>query len=119
MRCLSGVLLPPWNIRSVPPLRLAGFTKQLMSVALQVPEKSCQAVLGMLHDVVHTHGRKINALWNTEERKGDGTFKPLAETVEGSNPFTTTIWEGELLRKHYCPKVREELKAMEKELKGI
>jgi nucleolar complex protein 3 len=119
MRCLSGVLLPPWNIRSVPPLRLAAFTKQLMSVALQMPEKSCQAVLGLLHDVVHTHGRKINALWNTEERKGDGTFKPLAETVEASNPFTTTIWEGELLRKHYCPKVREELKAMEKELRSI
>jgi nucleolar complex protein 3 len=119
MRCLSGVLLPPWNIRSVPPLRLAAFTKQLMSVALQMPEKSCQAVLGLLHDVVHTHGRKINALWNTEERKGDGTFKPLGETVEASNPFTTTIWEGELLRKHYCPKVREELKAMEKELRSI
>ncbi|KAL2134729.1 hypothetical protein VTI74DRAFT_10971 [Chaetomium olivicolor] len=119
MRCLSGVLLPPWNIRSVPPLRLAAFTKQLMSVALQMPEKSCQAVLGMLHDVVHTHGRKVAALWNTEERKGDGTYKPLAETIEGSNPFTTTVWEGELLKKHYCPKVREELKAMEKELKGI
>jgi nucleolar complex protein 3 len=72
-----------------------------------------------VHDVVHTHGRKINALWNTEERKGDGTYKPLAETIEGSNPFTTTIWEGELLRKHYCPKVREGLKAMEKELKSI
>ncbi|KAL2024391.1 hypothetical protein VTK56DRAFT_8202 [Thermocarpiscus australiensis] len=119
LRCLGAVLLPPWNIRSVPPLRLAAFTKQLMSVALQLPEKSCQAVLALLHDVVHTHGRKIGALWNTEERKGDGTFKPLSETVEGSNPFTTTIWEGEILRKHYCPKVREELKAMEKELRSI
>ncbi|AEO57738.1 hypothetical protein MYCTH_2304280 [Thermothelomyces thermophilus ATCC 42464] len=119
MRCLSSVLLPPWNIRSVPPLRLAAFTKQLMTVALQTPEKSCQAVLGMVHDVLHTHGRKVNALWNTEERKGDGTYKPLAETVEGSNPFTATVWEGELLRKHYCPKVREELKAMEKELRNL
>jgi nucleolar complex protein 3 len=119
LRCLSSVLLPPWNIRSVPPLRLAAFTKQLMGVALQMPEKSCQAILGLLHDVVHTHGRKVNALWNTEERKGDGTHKPLSETVEGSNPFTTTVWEGEILRKHYCPKVREELKAMEKEIKGI
>ncbi|KAK0736986.1 nucleolar complex-associated protein-domain-containing protein [Apiosordaria backusii] len=119
MRCLSGVLLPPWNIRSVPPLRLAAFTKQLMSVALQLPEKSCQAMLGLLGEVVHTHGRKVNALWNTEERKMDGTFKPLAESVEGSNPFATTIWEGELLKKHYCPKVREELKNMEKELKNL
>ncbi|CAP68526.1 uncharacterized protein PODANS_7_1700 [Podospora anserina S mat+] len=119
MRCLSGVLLPPWNIRSVPPLRLAAFTKQLMTVALQLPEKSCQAMLGLLGEVVHTHNRKVNALWNTEERKMDGTFKPLAETVEGSNPFATTIWEGELLKKHYCPKVREQLKTMEKELKSL
>ncbi|KAK4639093.1 hypothetical protein QC761_701700 [Podospora bellae-mahoneyi] len=119
MRCLSGVLLPPWNIRSVPPLRLAAFTKQLMTVALQLPEKSCQAMLGLLGEVVHTHNRKVNALWNTEERKMDGTFKPLAETVEGSNPFATTIWEGELLKKHYCPKVREQLKTMEKELKNL
>ncbi|KAK4650173.1 hypothetical protein QC762_701700 [Podospora pseudocomata] len=119
MRCLSGVLLPPWNIRSVPPLRLAAFTKQLMTVALQLPEKSCQAMLGLLAEVVHTHNRKVNALWNTEERKMDGTFKPLAETVEGSNPFATTIWEGELLKKHYCPKVREQLKTMEKELKSL
>ena len=119
MRCLSGVLLPPWNIRSVPPLRLAAFTKQLMSSSLQVPEKSCQAMLGLLQDVIHTHGKKINALWNTEERKGDGTFKPLAETVEASNPFTATVWEGEMLRKHYCPKVREELQSMEKNLRKV
>jgi nucleolar complex protein 3 len=119
LRCLGGVLLPPWNIRSVPPLRLAAFTKQLATAALQLPEKSCQAVLAMLHDVVHTHGRKVGALWNTEERKGDGTYKPLSETVEGSNPFTTTVWEGEILRKHYCPKVREEVKAMEKELRSV
>lgn len=119
MRCLGSVLLPPWNIRSVPPLRLAAYTKQLMTAALQMPEKSCQAILGLLHDVVRTHGRKISALWNTEERKCDGTYRPLSETVEGSNPFTTTVWEGEILRKHYCPKVREELRAMEKELKDI
>ncbi|KAK3313849.1 nucleolar complex-associated protein-domain-containing protein [Apodospora peruviana] len=119
MRCLSGVLLPPWNIRSVPPLRLAAFTKQLMSASLQMPEKSCQAVLGLLQDVLHTHGKKINSLWNTEERKGDGTYKPLSETVEGTNPFTTTIWEGEVLRRHYCPKVKEEVKLMEKALRTM
>ncbi|KAK3333589.1 nucleolar complex-associated protein-domain-containing protein [Cercophora scortea] len=119
MRCLSGILLPQWNIRSVPPLRLAAFTKQLMSASLQMPERSCQAVLGLLQDVLHTHGKKINALWNTEERKGDGTFKPLSQTVEGSNPFTATVWEGEILRKHYCPKVKEELKLMEKSLRSM
>ncbi|KAM7192517.1 Nucleolar complex-associated domain containing protein [Rhypophila sp. PSN 637] len=119
MRCLTGVLLPPWNIRSVPPIRLAAFSKQLMSASVHMPEKSTQAVLGLMQDVLHTHGKKILALWNTEERKGDGVYKPLSETVEGSNPFTSTVWEGELLRKHYCPKVRDEVKGMEKMLKGL
>jgi nucleolar complex protein 3 len=49
------------------------------------------------------------ALWNTEERRGDGVFDPLKGTVEGSNPFASTIWEGELLRLHFSPKVKEAL----------
>lgn len=107
LRSLTAILLPPWNIRSVPPLRLAAFTKQLMTSSLQLPEKSCQGTLALLGDVAHTHGKKVRSLWNTEERKGDGRFNPVADSVEGSNPFATTVWEGELLRKHYSPKVRE------------
>ncbi|KAM3539473.1 hypothetical protein ARSEF1564_007610 [Beauveria bassiana] len=107
LRSLMAILLPPWNIRSVPPLRLAAFTKQLMTTSLQLPEKSCQGTLALLGDVAHTHGRKVRSLWNTEERKGDGRFNPVSDSVEGSNPFATTVWEGELLRKHYSPKVRE------------
>ncbi len=118
IRCLTAVLLPPYNIRSVPPLRLAAFTKQLMSAALHVPEKSCQAILVLLSDVAHTHGKKISALWNTEERRGDGSFNALSDTVEGTNPFATTVWEGELLRKHFCPKVREGIKILHKNLAG-
>ena len=116
IRSLTAVLLPNYNIRSVPPLRLAAFTKQLMSASLHVPEKSSQALLALLHDVANTHSKKINALWNTEERRGDGSFNPMSETVEGSNPFATTVWEGELLRKHFCPKVREGVRALEKNL---
>jgi nucleolar complex protein 3 len=114
IRCLTGILLPPWNIRSTPPLRLAAFAKQLMSTSLHVPEKSAQALLALLADVGNTHGRKIAALWNTEERKGDGVFNALASNEEGSNPFAATVWEGELLRRHYCPKVRNGAKLLEK-----
>ncbi|KAI1752844.1 CBF/Mak21 family-domain-containing protein [Xylaria castorea] len=116
IRCLTAVLLPPWNIRSTPPLRLAAFAKQLMATSLHVPEKSAQALLALLADVGNTHGRKIAALWNTEERKGDGVFNALSQSEEGSNPFATTIWEGEILRRHYCPKVRNAVKIMEKSI---
>ncbi|KAM0274990.1 hypothetical protein ACHAQH_007680 [Verticillium albo-atrum] len=119
LRSLTAVLLPHWNIRSVPPLRLAAFTKQLLAAALQMPEKSIQAVLGLLQDVTHTHGKKISALWRTEERKGDGTFNGLSDSIEGSNPFASTAWEGELLRLHYSPKVRESVKLLEKSVSSI
>ncbi|KUI54346.1 Nucleolar complex-associated protein 3 [Cytospora mali] len=119
VRCLTEVLLPPWNIRSVPPLRLAAFTKQLMTIALQMPERSCQAMLALVNDINYTHGKKIGAIWNTEERKGDGTFNPFSESVEGTNPFATTVWEGELLRRHYCPKVREGQKLLEKSIRSV
>ncbi|KAF4967817.1 hypothetical protein FSARC_4709 [Fusarium sarcochroum] len=114
LRSLTGILLPPWNVRAVPPMRLAAFTKQLMTAALQLPDKSCQAVLVLLSDVAHTHAKKVRSLWDTEERKGDGRYNPVSDSVEGSNPFTATVWEGELLRKHWSPKVREGVKILEK-----
>lgn len=65
------------------------------------------------------HGRKVAALWNTEERKGDGVFDALRGDVEGSNPFASTVWEGELLRCHYVPAVREAVKWMERLVREI
>ncbi|ROT35989.1 nucleolar complex-associated protein [Sodiomyces alkalinus F11] len=119
LRALTSVLLPPWNIRSVPPLRLAAFTKQLMTTSLHMPEKSTQAVLALLQDITHTHGKKVAALWRTDERKGDGVFNGLSDSVEGSNPFATTVWEGEMLRLHYSPKVRETIQVLEKSVSKI
>jgi len=119
LRSLSSTLLPPTALRSVPPTRIAAFTKQLMTAALQLPEKSCVAVLSLLHQVAKIHGRKVRALWYTEERRGDGVFDPLREEYEGSNPFATTIWEGELLRLHYSPKVRDAVKEINKAILGV
>ncbi|PHH80167.1 hypothetical protein CDD82_1937 [Ophiocordyceps australis] len=118
LRSLTSILLPHYNVRQVAPLRLAAFAKQLMTVALQLPEKSCQAVLGLLSDVAYTHGSKVRSLWNTEERKANGTFCPLSETAESSNPFAATVWEGELLRKHFSPKIRESVEILEKTMSG-
>lgn len=114
IRSLTYILLPPWNIRSVPPTRLASFSKQLMSSALHTPEKSTRAILALLSDVADTHGKKVSGLWNTEHRVGNGTFNPLAESFDGANPFAATVWEGEILRKHFSPLVREGVKVLEK-----
>lgn len=103
LTALNYILTP----RSTPPLRVAAFTKQLLTTSLNLPEKSSAAVLALVEKVLKTHGRKLSGLWNTEERKGDGVFDPWRGDVEGSNPFAATVWEGELLRLHFSPRVRD------------
>ncbi|KAH9866679.1 hypothetical protein J1614_008372 [Plenodomus biglobosus] len=114
IRSLSSVLLPASSIRAVPPLRVAAFAKQLMTVSLHLPEKSCTAMLGLLNRITKTHGKKVAPLFNTEERRGDGVFDALKTEIEGSNPFAGTVWEGEILRKHFCPGVREAMGGIER-----
>lgn len=110
LRALTSILTP----RGVPPIRIAAFTKQLYISSLHLPEKSTLATLGLVNNVTKIHGRKVASLWNTEERKGDGVFDPLRADLEGSNPFACTIWEGELLKLHYAPGVRDGVKNVER-----
>jgi nucleolar complex protein 3 len=118
LRSLSAALLPRHAPRSVPPQRLAAFAKQLLTTSLQVPDKSATAVLGLLCRATKLHGARMSALFHTEERRGDGVFDPMRGDAEGSNPFAATVWEGELLRLHYSPKVREALVTMYKNVRA-
>lgn len=117
LRSLTAVLLPP-NSRSTPPLRLAAFSKQLMTTSLHLPEKSATATLGLLNQVSKAHKQRIGSLWRTEERRGDGVFDGTAGEVEAANPFAGTVWEGELLRVHYAAGVREGVRNLEAAVMG-
>jgi nucleolar complex protein 3 len=117
IRSLSSVLLPAASLRAVPPLRVAAFAKQLMTISLHLPEKSCTAMLGLLNRITRSHGKKVAPLWNTEERRGDGVFDALKGEVEGSNAFAGTVWEGELLKKHFAPSVREAIQGVDRNVR--
>ncbi|KAI1005614.1 hypothetical protein K3495_g2605 [Podosphaera aphanis] len=119
LRSISCILTPKVAARAVPSLRIAAFTKQLLTSSLQLPENSCIALISFMGKVTKLHGKKIASLWNTEERRGDGTFDALCSEIEGSNAFAATIWEGELLRKHFSPAIRDGVKSMEKTVLGL
>ena len=115
LRALTSILTP----RPAPPVRLGAFTKQLFTSTLQLPEKSTLAMVSLLSNVTKIHGRKVAALWNTEERKGDGVFDAMRADLESSNPFASTIWDGELLKLHYAPAVREGIRGIERIIKEV
>lgn len=113
LRCLQSILISRAH-GVIPPIRLATFSKRLMTTSLQLPEKSALATLSLMNQVSKHHGRRISSLWHTEERKGDGVFNAYANDVESTNVFAGSVWEGELLRMHYCPQVREAALDIEK-----
>ena len=115
LRALTSILTP----RPTPPIRIGAFTKQLYISTLQLPEKSTLAMVSLLSNVTKVHGRKVAALWNTEERKGDGVFDAMRADLESSNPFASTIWDGELLKLHYAPAVREGVRGIERIIKEV
>lgn len=114
LRALTSILSP----RTTPPIRLAAFTKQLSTCALHLPEKPATALLALLARISRTHGRRVGRLWDTEARKSDGGFDYLGKDPEGCNPLASTVWEGELLRVHFSPRVREGYGAVEGVIKG-
>ncbi|POS83445.1 hypothetical protein EPUL_005217 [Erysiphe pulchra] len=116
LRSVSSILTPALAAQAVPPVRIAAFVKQLMTSCLQLPEKSCIAMTTLIGKVTKLHGKKIASLWDTEERRGDGVFDSVSYEVEASNPFAATIWEGELLKNHFSPAVRNEVKSIEKNI---
>ena len=118
-RALTSILLTP----STPPptILTLSFTKRLLTTTLHLPEKSTLAILSLLHAIAQKHGRKIEALWYSDERNGDGVFDGASDTVAGTNVLSvgSGVWEGELLRRHYCPRVREEVRAIDKVIQAL
>lgn len=117
LRCLQSALLSRAH-GTPPPVRLATFAKRLMTTSLQLPEKSAIATLSLMNQVSKHHARRISPLWYSDERKGDGVFNAYANDVEATNVYAGSVWEGELLRQHYCPQVRESVLDIEKMMTG-
>ncbi|KAF2232687.1 nucleolar complex-associated protein 3 [Viridothelium virens] len=112
LKALKAILLPPppANPDDITRDTLASFTHQILLAALQLPASSANAIVKLLKAVTARKmpAWKVAELWNTEERKGDGVCNLATDVMQESNPHAGTVWEGELLRMHYDPRVREE-----------
>jgi nucleolar complex protein 3 len=118
-RVLTSILLTP--SQPPPTITAATFYKRLLTSVLQTPEKSTIALLHLMNRLAEKHGKKIEALWYSDERKGDGVFNGASESIEGSNvqAVGSGVWENVLLSRHYCPRVREEVISIDKVIQGL
>lgn len=91
LRALSAVLLPPPPTKPPPPTRLIAFTKKSLSLALHLPPKSCAALLALLTQVARKHSAILAPLWRSE----------------GGEIGGMAIWEGDVLKSHFCESSRK------------
>ena len=119
IRVLTSILLTP----SAPPptMTAVAFYKRLLTTSLQLPEKSTVALMSLLSEVAQKHGRKIEALWYSDERKSDGSFQGHSESIENTNVLAlgSGVWEAELLRHHFSPRVRKEVADIDRLIQGL
>ncbi|KAF3938178.1 hypothetical protein ABW19_dt0201684 [Dactylella cylindrospora] len=91
--------------------RVAAFAKRLSVATLQLPEKSCIALLTSLQNLGKKHSRKVHPLFVSDDRVGDGNYDPFIDTPELSNALAgSAVFEHALLANHYSPKIREQSK---------
>ena len=105
-RVLTSMLLTP--AAPAPTITAISFYKRLLTISLQLPEKSVMVLQSVILRVLQKHGRKVEPLWYSDERKGDGTFQGGSETIQGTNVLApgSGVWEMEILRHHFSPRVR-------------
>ncbi|KAI5811252.1 nucleolar complex-associated protein-domain-containing protein [Peziza echinospora] len=74
LRSLTSILTPALPPRP-PPSRIVAFSKRMISMSLQVPEKSALATLGVVGEVGKRNHGKMSSVFRVGEKVGDGTFR--------------------------------------------
>ncbi|KAF3924792.1 hypothetical protein ABW21_db0201175 [Orbilia brochopaga] len=91
--------------------RITAYAKRLSVATLQLPEKSCVALLTSLRNLNKKYSRKVRPLYVSDDQVGDGSYDPFIDSPELSNALTGgAVYEHALLANHYSPKVREQSK---------
>lgn len=85
--------------------RILAFTKRVATVSLQTPIHGTLALLCAIRNVF-LNVRGTDILLDTESTVGSGVYFPEMEDPEHCNANSATLWELNLLRKHYNPFIK-------------
>lgn len=111
-RCLEAIFFPRYFARNMPPLRAAAFAKRLCECALTFPPSTARESLSIVRRLAAKEPRLANLL-DTEERMFDGVYRPDLDDPQLTNPFTTSLYELDILAEHHWEhKVRGEARRL-------
>ncbi|CAB4424732.1 unnamed protein product [Rhizophagus irregularis] len=91
--------------RQIPIDRSAAFLKRLSIACMNWPSKTVLICLNKMEKMIQNQSR-LDALLASDDKAANGIYRPELNDPELCNPFATSLWELDLLQKHYDPKVR-------------
>ncbi|KAG0380681.1 hypothetical protein BGX24_006208 [Mortierella sp. AD032] len=92
----------------IPVIRSASFLKRIAVASLQFPNKSMKDFLAVMKKLVQKQPQLDQLLTGTDEdRAGNGVYHSTLNDPELCNPMAASLWEFELMKSHFDPKVRQ------------
>ncbi|KAF9080475.1 hypothetical protein BGX23_002101 [Mortierella sp. AD031] len=92
----------------IPVIRSASFLKRIAVASLQFPNKSMKDFLAIMKKLVQKQPQLDQLLTGTDEdRAGNGVYHATLNDPELCNPMAASLWEFELMKSHFDPKVRQ------------
>ncbi|KAF9195213.1 hypothetical protein BGZ50_005047 [Haplosporangium sp. Z 11] len=92
----------------IPVIRSASFLKRIAIASLQFPNKSMKDFLIIMKKLIQKQPQLDQLLTGSDEdRAGNGVYLPALNDPELCNPMAASLWEFELMKSHFDPKVRQ------------
>ncbi|KAI0721691.1 nucleolar complex-associated protein 3 [Cerioporus squamosus] len=105
-RALQLAFTPRSSAAAPPSWRSAAFAKRLLSAALQWPPATATRAIELVVVLVE-RDPKLEALLSTEDRAGNGVYRPDIDDPQVCNAFGSSFWELRLLAAdHWAEQVR-------------
>ncbi|KAI0934378.1 hypothetical protein AcV5_006236 [Taiwanofungus camphoratus] len=111
-RALHLVFTPRTSSSAAPPWRSAAFAKRLLMASLHWSSTAAVRAIEFMGVLVEQEP-KLEALLSTEDRGGNGAYRPDLDDPQLSNPLGTLFWELHLLMQtHWDTRVREKARTL-------
>ncbi|KAI1316657.1 hypothetical protein EDD11_009692 [Mortierella claussenii] len=92
----------------IPVIRSASFLKRIAIASLHFPNKSMKDFLTIMKKLIQKQPQLDQLLTGSDEdRAGNGVYHPSLNDPELCNPMAASLWEFELMKSHFDPKVRQ------------
>jgi nucleolar complex protein 3 len=87
-------------------VRIAAFLHLLCAVALHAPPCTAAPLLAFVRQLSQRYPSSLSQLMeNEQDAITSGTYHPMVQDPEHSNPFATSAWELSLLQFHVHPQI--------------